>query len=50
LHPTAQEEPAPTDHELIRALADAIRRVEGRQIETEERMQQMERDLRRSTG
>ena len=50
LHPTAQGEPEPTDHELIRALADAIRRVEGRQIETEERMQQMERDLRRSTG
>ena len=37
----------PTDEELIRSLADALRRIEGRQEETENRLQQIERDMSR---
>lgn len=47
----------PTDDELLKSLADAIRRVEGRQEETESlakqtesRVKQLERDLGRTTG
>ena len=40
----------PTDEELIQSLTEAIRRVEGRQAETEERMQRLEKDLSRTTG
>lgn len=39
----------PTDEELIKSLAEAIRRVEGRQVETESRIEQLERDLTRTT-
>lgn len=48
----APEEPAqargtraPTDEELLRALTEAIRRVEGRQSETESRVERIERGL-----
>jgi transcriptional regulator with XRE-family HTH domain len=34
----------PTDEELIRSLTEAIRRVEGRQVETEDRVGRLERD------
>lgn len=40
----------PTDEELIRSLTEAIRRVEGRQAETEERVERLEKDLTRTTG
>jgi transcriptional regulator with XRE-family HTH domain len=40
----------PSDEELIQALADAIRRVEGRQAETESRVERLEQDLNRTTG
>jgi transcriptional regulator with XRE-family HTH domain len=40
----------PTDEELIRSLTEAIRRVEGRQAETEERVERLEKDLSRTTG
>ncbi len=40
----------PSDEELIRSLAEAIRRVEGRQEETEGRVERLERDLHRTTG
>lgn len=49
LRPAAQEL-EPPDHELIRSLAEAIRRVEGRQVETEGRVERIERDLNRTTG
>ena len=35
------EKRVPTDEELIRSLAEAIRRVEGRQVETESRMERI---------
>lgn len=35
----------PTDEELIRSLVEAIQRVEGRQIETESRVERIERGL-----
>lgn len=35
----------PTDEELIRTLVEAIRRVEGRQAETESRVERIERGL-----
>lgn len=35
---------APSDAELIRSLAEAIRRVEGRQDETESRIERLEKD------
>lgn len=38
----------PTDEELIRSLTEALRRIEGRQEETESRLQQIERDLNRN--
>lgn len=40
----------PTDDELIKSLAEAIRRVEGRQVETESRIERLEQDLGRTTG
>ncbi len=40
----------PSDEELIRSLAEAIRRVEGRQVETEGRVERLERDLQKTTG
>lgn len=40
----------PTDEELIKSLAEAIRRVEGRQVETESRVERLEKDLDRTTG
>jgi hypothetical protein len=36
-------ERSPSDEELLRALTDAIRRVEGRQVEAEERLERLER-------
>jgi transcriptional regulator with XRE-family HTH domain len=44
------EERRPSDEELIRSLTEAIRRVEGRQAETEGRMERLEKDLGRTTG
>jgi transcriptional regulator with XRE-family HTH domain len=46
--PMAAEEPS--DEDLIRSLAEAIRRVEGRQVETESRVERIEKDLGRETG
>jgi transcriptional regulator with XRE-family HTH domain len=46
----AAQELDPPDHELIRSLAEAIRRVEGRQAETEGRVERIERGLGKSTG
>jgi transcriptional regulator with XRE-family HTH domain len=47
----------PTDEELIQSLAEAIRRVEGRQveaesrqIEAESRIERLEKDLGKTTG
>ena len=48
--PQPVEDRAPTDDELIRSLAEAIRRVEGRQVETESRVERIEKDLGRTTG
>jgi len=39
----------PSDEELIQSLAEAIRRVEGRQADTESRVEQLEKD-RKATG
>lgn len=39
----------PTDEELLRSLVDAIRRVEGRQSETESRVDRIERGLEAAT-
>jgi transcriptional regulator with XRE-family HTH domain len=51
--PPAQDR-GPTDEELIQSLADAIRRVEGRQVEVEgrfeQRFEQLEKDLGRTSG
>lgn len=44
----AEEERGPSDEELIRSLTEAIRRVEGRQVKTEERVERLEEDLRRA--
>jgi transcriptional regulator with XRE-family HTH domain len=41
---------APSDEELLKSLADAIRRVEGRQVETESRVERLEKDSTRTTG
>ena len=38
----------PTDEELIRSLTEALRHIEGRQEETESRLQQIERDMSRN--
>jgi hypothetical protein len=47
----------PTDDELLKSLADAIRRVEGRQEETESlakqtesRVERLEKGLSKTTG
>lgn len=39
----------PTDEELLRSLVEAIRRVEGRQWETESRVERIERGLEAAT-
>jgi transcriptional regulator with XRE-family HTH domain len=44
------EDRGPSDEELIRSLTEAIRRVEGRQVETEGRVERIEKDLNRTTG
>lgn len=44
------EDGGPTDEELIKSLAEAIRRVEGRQVETESRVDRLEKDLSRGTA
>ena len=44
------EDRGPSDEELIKSLADAIRRVEGRQVETESRVERLEKDLGKTTG
>lgn len=46
----AKVERSPSDEELIRSLTEAIRRVEGRQSETESRLERLEQDLGRSTA
>jgi len=43
--PRAGEDRGPSDEELIRSLAEALRRVEGRQVETETRVERIERGL-----
>ena len=43
-------ERSPSDEELIRSLSEAIRRVEGRQNETEGRLERLEQELERGTG
>ena len=44
------EDRGPTDEELIRSLAEAIRRVEERQVETESRVERLEKDLGKTAG
>jgi len=39
-----------TYQELIESMAEAIRRVERRQDETESRLERLEKDLRRTSG
>ena len=48
--PSASVDRGPSDEELIRSLTEAIRRVEGRQVETEGRVERLEKDLGRSAG
>lgn len=48
LQPAADR--TPSDEELLKSLAEAIRRVEGRQVETESRVERLEKDLDRTTG
>ena len=48
LQPVADR--APSDEELLKSLAEAIRRVEGRQVETETRVERLEKDLTRTMG
>ena len=48
--PSAPVDRGPSDEELIRSLTEAIRRVEGRQVETEGRVERLEKDLGRSAG
>jgi transcriptional regulator with XRE-family HTH domain len=48
--PTAPVDRGPSDEELIRSLTEAIRRVEGRQVETEGRVERLEKDLGRGAG
>ena len=43
-------ERSPSDEELIRALSEAIRRVEGRQVEAESRIERLEQERGRGTG
>jgi hypothetical protein len=40
----------PSDEELIRSLTEAIRRVEGRQVETESRVERLEKGLGQAAG
>jgi transcriptional regulator with XRE-family HTH domain len=40
----------PTDEELLKSLADAIRRVEGWKEETDSRIERLEQGLTRTTG
>jgi transcriptional regulator with XRE-family HTH domain len=50
LRPKAEDR-GPSDEELIRALTEAIRRVEGRQLEADSRIERLEKDLGgRTTG
>jgi transcriptional regulator with XRE-family HTH domain len=44
------EDRGPSDEELIRSLAEALRRLEGRQEETESRVKRLERELEREAG
>jgi transcriptional regulator with XRE-family HTH domain len=44
------EDRGPTDEELIQSLAEAIRRVEGRQVEAESRIERLEKDLNKTTS
>jgi transcriptional regulator with XRE-family HTH domain len=44
------EDLGPTDQELIKSLAEAIRRVEGWKIETDSRIERIEKDLGKTTG
>lgn len=48
--PSAPMDRGPSDEELIRSLTEAIRRVEGRQVETESRIERIEQDLRKTAG
>jgi transcriptional regulator with XRE-family HTH domain len=43
--PRAGEDRGPSDEELVRSLAEALRRVEGRQMDTESRVERIERGL-----
>lgn len=49
IQPKAEDQ-GPSDDELIRSLTEAIRRVEGRQIATESRVERLEKDLSRTAG
>ena len=44
------EDRGPSDEEMIRLLKEAIRRVEGRQVEADSRIERLEKDLGRTTG
>lgn len=46
----ALKDQGPSDEELLRSLAEAIRRVEGRQGEMEGRVEQLEKDRTKTTG
>jgi hypothetical protein len=48
--PSVPVDRGPSDEELIRSLTEAIRRVEGRQVETESRIEQIEQDLKKTAG
>jgi transcriptional regulator with XRE-family HTH domain len=47
---TTAADRGPTYEETIKSLAEAIRRVERRQDETESRLERLEKDLSRTTG
>lgn len=42
--------PGIMDEDLIRALTEALRRIEGRQVETESRLERLEKELGRGAG
>jgi len=48
--PAPQREEGPSDEELLKSLAAAIRRVEGRQYATESRVERLERDVSGTGG
>ena len=48
--PSAPVDRSPSDEELIRSLTEAIRRVEGRQVETESRVERLEKGLGHAAG